>query len=251
MLIMSLIGIGSGNPGHMTLAAIDALNAADIVLIPRKGKEKSDLAELRRAICAKALTNKATRIVEFDMPVRDAAHEDYAAGVHDWHDRIAACWSEQICIHLGNSGRVALLIWGDPSLYDSSLRVAGMLKPKPRIEVIPGITALQALCAAHAIPLNEIAEPFHVTTGRKLREKGWPAGAHTVAVMLDGGTAFETLDHADLLIWWGAYLGMDYEILVSGSLADAAPKIIATRREARAKHGWIMDVYLLKRAERT
>lgn len=247
MIALSLIGIGSGNPEHMTLAAVRALNAADLILIPRKGEEKSDLAQLRREICTALVTHAATRIVEFDLPIRDAVREDYMAAVDEWHDRVAEAWSREIGTHTAGTGRVALLVWGDPSLFDSSLRIAGRLEPQPEIEVIPGITALQALCAAHAIPLNDIGEPLLVTTGRKLRDKGWPADANTVAVMLDAGTAFEKLDPAGLDIWWGAYLGMDHEILVSGALAEAAPRIIAMRKEARARHGWIMDTYILKR----
>lgn len=247
MITISLIGIGSGNPEHLTLAAVRALNAADLVLIPRKGDEKSDLAELRRSICATMLASEATRVVEFDLPTRDATRDDYAAAVDDWHDRIARTWAGQIGTHLGTSGRVAFLIWGDPSLFDSSLRIAARLDPATRIEVVPGISALQALCAAHAIPLNEIGEPVLVTTGRRLREHGWPPEADTVAVMLDGDTAFSTLDPAGLSIWWGAYVGMDHEVLIAGSLAEVAPRIIASRKEARARHGWIMDSYILKR----
>ena len=41
MLTLSLIGIGCGDPEQLTLAAIRAINAADLVLIPRKGTEKS------------------------------------------------------------------------------------------------------------------------------------------------------------------------------------------------------------------
>jgi precorrin-6A synthase len=245
-LMLSLIGIGCGDPAHLTRKAVDAINAADLILIPRKGEEKADLADLRRQICADVLTNQATRVVEFDLPVRDSAREDYRAGVDDWHDAIAASWSRQIEKHLGRDGRVALLIWGDPSLYDSSLRIA-RLDPEAQIEVIPGITAIQALCAAHALPLNEIGEPFLVTTGRRLREGGWPHGVDTVVVMLDGGTAFDVLEPADILIWWGAYLGMPDEIIVSGALADVGATIIGARRAARERHGWIMDCYILKR----
>jgi precorrin-6A synthase len=244
---LSLIGIGCGDPGQLTLEAIRAINAADLVLIPRKGAEKSDLAELRRSICTEVLTSKSARVVEFDLPMRDAAREDYKAGVEAWHDAVAAAWAEQIAAHLGGQGRVALLIWGDPSLYDSSLRVARRLRPQPAIEMVPGITAIQALCAAHALPLNEIGEPFLVTTGRRLRERGWPADADAVVVMLDGGMAFQSLDPAGLHIWWGAYLGMPEQIILSGALADMAAPIAATRRGARERHGWIMDSYILKR----
>jgi precorrin-6A synthase len=246
-LMLSLIGIGCGDPAHLTRKAVDAINAADLILIPRKGEEKSDLADLRRQICADVLTNQATRVVEFDLPVRDSAREDYRAGVDDWHDAIAASWSREIENHLGRDGRVALLIWGDPALYDSSLRIARRLDPEPQIEVIPGITAIQALCAAHTLPLNEIGEPFLVTTGRRLREGGWPHSVDTVVVILDGGTAFDVLEPADIHIWWGAYLGMSDEIIVSGALADVGASIIGARRAARERHGWIMDCYILKR----
>ncbi|WP_024513651.1 precorrin-6A synthase (deacetylating) [Bradyrhizobium sp. Tv2a-2] len=247
MLKLSLIGIGCGDPAYLTGKAIDAINAADLILIPRKGEEKSDLADLRRQICADVLTNEATRMVEFDLPVRDSARENYRAGVDDWHDAVAASWSREIDKHLGKDGRVALLIWGDPSLYDSSLRIARRLESLPTIEVIPGITAIQALCAAHALSLNEIGEAFLVTTGRRLREGGWPDGVDTVVVMLDGGTAFEALEPEGIHIWWGAYLGMADEIIHSGALADVGATIVAARRAARERHGWIMDCYILKR----
>ena len=247
MLTLSLIGIGCGDPGQLTRAAIDAINAADLVLIPRKGSAKSDLADLRRTICADVLTNQATDIAEFDLPVRDAGEADYRKGVDDWHDAVASVWSQTIASHLHSEGKVALLIWGDPSLYDSSLRIARRLDPLPRIEVVPGITSIQALCAAHALPLNDIGEPFLVTTGRRLRDGGWPQGADTVVVMLDGGTAFQSLDPEGLHIWWGAYLGMPDQIILSGALTDAGPRIVALRQEARERHGWIMDSYILKR----
>jgi precorrin-6A synthase len=247
MLTLTLIGIGCGDPRELTLKAVGAINAADLILIPRKGEQKSDLAELRRQICAEVLTNGRTRVVEFDMPVRDADRADYRGGVDDWHDAVAAVWAREIETHLGRVGRVALLIWGDPSLYDSSLRIARGLKPTPDVEVIPGITSIQALCAAHAVPVNEIGESFLVTTGRRLREGGWPGGIDTVVVMLDGGTAFEALDAKGLHIWWGAYLGMPEQIVLAGPLAEVGARIAQVRAEARTRHGWIMDSYIIKR----
>jgi precorrin-6A synthase len=247
MMTLALIGIGCGDSGQLTRAAISAINAADLVLIPRKGTAKSDLADLRRTICADVLTNGTTRIAEFDLPVRDADEADYRKGVDDWHDAVAATWSQTIESQLGGEGKVALLIWGDPSLYDSSLRIARRLNPLPDIEVVPGITSIQVLCAVHALPLNDIGEPFLVTTGRRLREGGWPGGVDTVVVMLDGGTAFQSLDPAGLYIWWGAYLGMADQIIMSGRLAEVGARIVGARQAARERHGWIMDSYILKR----
>ena len=172
MITLTLIGIGTGNPDHLTRQAVKAINRADLILIPEKGAGKADLATLRRAICDDVLTNPATKTVGFSLPVRDDTIADYRSRVDHWHDAIAAIWATQIARHLGPAGRVALLVWGDPSLYDSTLRIAARLQPVPQIEVVPGITAIQGLTAAHAIVLNEIGAPFCVTTGRHLRESG-------------------------------------------------------------------------------
>ena len=142
---------------------------------------------------------------------------------------------------------MALLVWGDPGLYDSTLRIAARL-PGATARVIPGITALQALTAAHAIPFNTVNGPVTVTTGRRLREGGWPDGAETVIVMLDAECSFQVLDPT-LHVWWGAYLGMPEQLLDAGPIAEAAPRIVAARTDARARHGWIMDTYLLRRPE--
>lgn len=243
---LTLIGIGSGNPAHLTLQAIEALNAQDVILIPRKGEGKADLAELRRDICKAVLTNSNTQLVEFDLPVRDAETQDYRKRVDDWHDAIARVWTGTLAA-TPDAQRAALLVWGDPSLYDSTLRIAARLEPAPDIAVIPGITSLQVLTAAHAIPINEIGAPFMVSTGRQLRDHGWPAGVDTLAVMLDGDCAFQTLPTSDYHIWWGGYVGMDEQILCQGPLAEVAAQIIQMRAEARARHGWIMDIYVLRR----
>jgi precorrin-6A synthase len=250
MIALDLIGIGTGNPRHLTLQAIDAINAADLILIPTKGAEKDDLAGLRRQICADVLTNPTTKVVEFALPVRDPAIADYRTRVDAWHDAIAAIWVETIRTHLGDGTRVAFLVWGDPSLYDSTLRiaerVARLLPLKTR--VIPGITSIQALTAAHAIPLNEINGPVVVTTGRQIRDNGFPDGADTAVVMLDGELSFRALDPEGLRIWWTGYAGMDNEISLSGAVSEVTDGIVKTRAEARAAHGWIMDIYLLRRS---
>lgn len=249
MIELSLVGIGSGNPKHLTREAVEVLNAADLILIPRKGPGKDDLAGLRRRICAEVLTGPRPRLHEFDLPKRDAANPDYRAGVDDWHDAIARVWAREIICELGENGRVAFLVWGDPSLYDSTLRIAGRVRRvlPLSLRVVPGITSIQALTAGHAIPLNEIGAPFTVTTGRRLRDEGWPEGVETLVVMLDGGGAFEVLEPGGIHIWWSAYAGMDEEIRVAGPLAEVAEEIAETRAEARARHGWIMDIYLMRR----
>lgn len=244
MFELSLIGIGTGNPDHVTLQGIQAIRSADLILIPRKGDNKADLAGIREQIINQHCESPP-QIAYFDIPKR-RADDGYLRGVDEWHDAIAERWKETIAAH-ASAQQVALLIWGDPSLYDSSLRIAARLDPYPVTRVIPGITALQALTAAHAIPINDIGAPYFVTTGRRIRDDGWPTEASKVAVMLDGECSFQTLGMGDYHIWWGAYVGMKEEILVSGPLAEVAQQILDTRAKARADHGWIMDIYLLEK----
>ncbi len=248
MIELSLIGIGTGNPDHLTREAEAAMRAADLILLPRKRADTADLLDLRLMLCDAVLHGR-TRIETFDLPERAAA-PPYLTAVGDWHDAIAAAWGRQIERHLPNGGRLALLIWGDPSLYDSSLRIAERLRGGGmdlRVTVVPGITSLQALTAAHAIALNEVGAPVTITTGRRLAEYGWPEGVNTLAVMLDGGSAFNTLPPDGVSIWWGAYLGMAQQALLAGPLAETASAIVARRATLRARHGWIMDIYLLRR----
>ncbi|SEM91030.1 precorrin-6A synthase (deacetylating) [Loktanella fryxellensis] len=238
-----LIGMGTGNPEHVTLEARRALREASLVLIPRKGAGKDDLADLRHTILRAC--DCTARVVEFDMPVRDDALP-YADRVDRWHDAIAVIWADAIA-QAQLTGPVALLVWGDPGLYDSTLRIADRLTPRPRVRVVAGITALQALTAAHAIPFNTVNGAVTVTTGRRLRVHGWPVGADTIVIMLDGDCGFRTLDPDGLHIWWGAYLGMAEQVLVAGPLGQVGDRIVATRAAERARHGWIMDTYLLRR----
>ncbi|MGV9236654.1 precorrin-6A synthase (deacetylating), partial [Streptomyces nigra] len=91
-----------------------------------------------------------------------------------------------------------------------------------------------------------VARPVQITTGRRLAE-GFPDGVDDVVVMLDAHQRFRQYADEDLDIYWGAYLGTPDEILVSGPIAEAAPRIERLRAEARERKGWIMDTYLLRR----
>jgi precorrin-6A synthase len=247
-----IVGIGAGNPDHITVQAVNALNKANVFFVPSKGAEKSDLAALRRQIIERFVEGTHYRVVGFDNPVRDSSNESYRSGVADWHDAVEGVYEQLIVGELGEAECGAFLAWGDPSLYDSILRILEKIRGKGRLdldyEVVPGISSVQALAAAHKIPLNRIGESIMLTTGRKLAE-GFPDNADSVVVLLDGQMAFKTVDE-DVEIYWGAYVGTEDEILVSGRLGDVLEEIERVRQEARARKGWIMDTYLLRKPER-
>jgi precorrin-6A synthase len=188
--------------------------------------------------------------VELEDSVRDPNVASYTARVEQWHERRVALYERKVAEHLHEDGAGAILVWGDPSLYDSTLRMLERMLERGHVafdyEVIPGISSPQVLAARHKIPLNRVGGAVHVTTGRRLRA-GWPAGADDVLVMLDGECAFRDVAEADVEIYWGAYLGTEHELLISGPLDQCKVEIERVRSLARAEHGWIMDTYLLRR----
>jgi precorrin-6A synthase len=241
-----VIGIGAGDPDYVTVQAIEALNDTQVFFAMDKGEAKSDLVALRRQICARFIREPGYRFVELADPKR-AADSGYKDGVSDWHAARRRIWSRAISEELGPDGVGAFLAWGDPSLYDSTLRILEAVAATVdfTFDVIPGISAVQALTARHRIPLNDVGEPVLITTGRRLRETGVSGSA---VVLLDGECSFQSCP-ADTRIWWGAYLGTDDELLVTGTVGEVGPRIAELRAQARARHGWIMDTYLLRAAD--
>ncbi len=243
MRTVHVIGIGVGDPDYVTTQAIRALNEVTVFFAMDKGEAKGDLVALRREVCRRFITGSDYRFVELPDPVRGPG-DDYQRVVADWHAARARVWAEAIEAELGPGEVGAFLAWGDPSLYDSTLRILDEVSRRVELtyDVIPGITAVQALTARHRIPLNDVGEPVLITTGRKVREHGLTGAA---VVMLDGDCAFLGCP-PDTRIWWGAYLGTPDELLVAGTVGDVGGRIAALRAQARDRHGWIMDTYLLR-----
>jgi precorrin-6A synthase len=248
-----VIGIGAGDPDHLTLQAVAAMNRVDVFFTIDKGDEKAELAGLRATLLARHVT-RPHRVVTARDPQRDrsAPSGRYAGAVADWQERRAALYERMLADELGEDGCGAFLVWGDPALYDGTLRILERIQDTLAFDVvsIPGISAVQALAAAHRIPLNQVGCPVIVTTGRRLADEGPPPGVDDVVVMLDAVDAFAALPDDRWDIYWGAYLGTPDEVLVHGPLRDVKAEIVRRRGELRARKGWIMDTYLLRRLTR-
>lgn len=251
MRAISVVGIGSGNPEHVTMQAITELNAVDVVFMLDKGEDARKLTDVRQEICDRYITGSC-RIVTAEDAARDREAVAYADAVADWRARRAVIYERLITTEVADDGRGAFLAWGDPALYDSTLHVLRDVLDRGAVSfslrVIPGISSVQALAAQHQLSLTRTGRPLYITTGRRLAADGFPPNADDVVVMLDARTAF-TAAAADDEIYWGAYVGTADEILVAGRVADVGPRIIAEREAARRRHGWIMDTYLLRRAD--
>ena len=245
-----IIGIGAGNPDYITMQAVNALNRVDVFFILDKGAEKSKLIDLRKEICQRFIQGDDYRFVDATSPEWDRKSEDYFSTVDDLNRDKQAIFERLIGTAMQDGECGAFLVWGDPALYDSTIRIVEAIAASGRHEldydVIPGITSVQALAARHKIPLNRIGQSVEITTGRRLAE-GFPDNIDSVVVMLDGDNTYKRFADQDFDIYWGAYLGTPDEILVSGKLKDVAGDIERIRAEARRQNGWIMDTYLMRR----
>ncbi len=253
MRTVLVIGIGTGDPRHLTLAAVDAIRRADVLLLLDKGDATEDMRVLRRRIIAEHRDDGGPREVVIPDPKRDeaVAAVDYDRAVADWHAERARRIGAAVEAETPEGGAAAFLVWGDPSLYDSTLRILDRVRAEGgglAVEVVPGITAPAALTAAFGICVNRVGEPVHITTGRRLASTPRDA-LRNVVVMLDAHCAFRDVAGPDTHIWWGAYLGSPDQILVSGPALEVADEIARVRAEARAGRGWIMDTYLLRSGE--
>ena len=247
-----IIGIGAGNPDYVTMQAVKALNLVDVFFVMDKGASKAKLTELRKEICRRYIEGDDYRFVEAASPEWTRSPEDYRSTIDDLNRDKQAVFERLIAEEMADGECGAFLVWGDPTLYDSTIRIVGTIAASGRYEldyeVIPGISSIQALAARHKTTLNRIGRSVEITTGRKLAE-GFPDTADSVVVMLDASDAYKHYVDQDIEIYWGAYVGTPDEILVSGKLKDVADHIERVRAEARQANGWIMDSYLLRRGD--
>jgi precorrin-6A synthase len=68
-----------------------------------------------------------------------------------------------------------------------------------------------------------------------------------VVVFLDAECSFTAMTDGGWQIYWGAFLGMPDERLVSGPVDEVAGDLVRIREELRQQRGWVFDCYLLRR----
>lgn len=245
-----VIGIGAGNPDYITMQAVKALNRVNVFFLMDKGQSKDKLIELRREICERYITDRTYRFAEAHSPERERGEVDYSASVDDLNRAKQQTFERLINDELADGQCGGFLVWGDPALYDSTIRILQAILASGRcefeFEVIPGITSVQALAAQHKVPLNSIGRSIEITTGRRLAA-GQVSDTDSLVVLLDAEDSYHQVADQEAEIYWGAYLGTPDEILIHGKLGDVADEIERVRKAARAEHGWIMDTYLLRK----
>ncbi|MHC8367411.1 precorrin-6A synthase (deacetylating) [Pseudomonas sp. ZT5P21] len=247
---LMVIGIGAGNPDYITIQAVKALNLVDVFFLMDKGQSKDKLIDLRREMCERYISGHDYRFVEAHSPERERGDVDYKVSVEALNLAKQLTFERLINEEMSDGQCGGFLVWGDPALYDSTLRILQAILASGRcvfeFDVIPGITSVQALAAQHKVPLNGIGRSIEITTGRRLAA-GQVSDADNLVVMLDAEDSYHQVADQETEIYWGAYLGTPDEILISGKLKDVGDEIERVRKAARLANGWVMDTYLLRK----
>ncbi|MEL4359026.1 MULTISPECIES: precorrin-2 C(20)-methyltransferase [unclassified Luteococcus] len=147
------VGVGPGDPELVTLKAARLLREADAVLVPATESSGDGPGRAEQLVTAVA---PDTRIIRIPFSMADRR------GVTP---RREESWqaSATAALELFREGAhsVVFATIGDPSVYSTFSYLAGTVtaqRPDVVTEVVPGITAMQALAAASGTPLCEGTE---------------------------------------------------------------------------------------------
>ncbi|MEV8090802.1 precorrin-2 C(20)-methyltransferase [Streptomyces nigra] len=215
------VGVGPGDPELVTVKGVNALRAADVVVVPVMDSGERGRAEA--TVLHYVPAEKIVRVVfalneRTDRARREAAWD--AAG-------------RRVAELLAGHSAVAFATIGDPNVYSTFTYLAQTIVasvPGTVVETVPGITAMQDLAARSGAVLTEGTEPLTlvpVTAGAAVLKEAL-AGPGTVVAYKFGRQAREVAEalresgRADGAVW-GSALGLPEESIRPAADLDDAP----------------------------
>ncbi|MEV7690016.1 precorrin-2 C(20)-methyltransferase [Streptomyces bungoensis] len=215
------VGVGPGDPELVTVKGVNALRAAEVVVVP-----VMDTGERGRA--------EAT--VLHYVPGEKIVRVVFALNERTDRARREAAWDaagSEVAALLERHGSVAFATIGDPNVYSTftylAHTVAGLV-PGVAVETVPGITAMQDLAARSGAVLTEGTEPLTlvpVTAGSAVLRQAL-AGPGTVVAYKFGRQAAEVAEALRETgrvggAVWGSALGLPEESVRPAAELDGAP----------------------------
>ncbi|AVH59463.1 MULTISPECIES: precorrin-2 C(20)-methyltransferase [Streptomyces] len=215
------VGVGPGDPELVTVKGVNALRAAQVVVVPVMDTGERGRAEA--TVLHYVSEDKVVRVVFALNERTDRARREVA-----W-DAAGARVAELLTTHVS----VAFATIGDPNVYSTFTYLAqtiAELVPGTVVETVPGITAMQDLAARSGAVLTEGTEPLTlvpVTAGAAVLKDALN-GPGTVVAYKFGRRAHEVAQALretgrteDAV--WGSALGLDDESIRPAGELDGGP----------------------------
>ena len=141
------VGTGPGDPELLTLKAVRAIAAADVVAYFAKRGNASN---------ARAIASVHFRPDQIEEALDYPVTTEIDRRENGYKTQIAAFYSEaatRLAAHLDAGRNVVVLSEGDPLFYGSYMHLHLRLAPSYDTEVIPGITAMSGCWSEAGLPL--------------------------------------------------------------------------------------------------
>lgn len=155
------IGVGPGDPELLTIKARRILSEVNILCVPKSAHEKDSLA---LSIVSRAIKRK-WKVMELLLPMTRDQNE------LENHQMEA---SRKIYRELTSGQDVAFITLGDPTLYSTFtylLKYLREINPGVEVEIIPGISAINAISGWMQVPLAEGDEKLAVVSALQPEEE--------------------------------------------------------------------------------
>jgi precorrin-2/cobalt-factor-2 C20-methyltransferase len=150
------VGVGPGDPELLTLKAVRALEAADVVAhFAKAGNVSNARRTAERFLRPAAIELALLYPVTTELPTSDP---EYGATIAAFFDAAAAA----IAAHLQAGRVVAVLSEGDPLFFGSYMHVHLRLTDRFPAEVIPGVTGMSGCWSAAGLPIAQGNEVLSV-----------------------------------------------------------------------------------------
>jgi precorrin-2/cobalt-factor-2 C20-methyltransferase len=152
------VGTGPGDPELLTIKAVRAIEAADVVAYFAKQGNSSNA----RRIVADLMTGQIEEQLGYPVTTEiDRRHDDYKSATNGFYGDAAA----RVAAHLDAGRTVAVLSEGDPLFYGSYMHIHVRLSKLYPTEVIPGVTAMSGCWSAAGLPLVQGDDILSVLPG--------------------------------------------------------------------------------------
>jgi precorrin-2/cobalt-factor-2 C20-methyltransferase len=139
---LTIVGVGPGDPSLLTIAAVDAIKKAKVIVFP--------ISDVNKKSFAAEIVKKHTKFKKNIPIVFPMARKDFDP------DEIWSNAVEKIIKFILNGESVVLLCLGDTSLFASSSNILRIIKhnyPEIITKTIPGISSVSAAAALNDFDL--------------------------------------------------------------------------------------------------